>query len=47
MDNPGISLFNGNELNLSGVKQNDEDEEFLKEQKRLDEEVCIKILMYK
>lgn len=39
MDNPGMSLFHGNEINLSGTKQNEEDEDDLEEQRRRNEEV--------
>lgn len=39
MDNAGISLFQGPDINLSLAKQNDDDEEDLEEQKRRNEEV--------
>lgn len=39
MDNAGISLFQGNEINLSNAKQMEEDEEDLEEQRRRNEEV--------
>lgn len=44
MDNPGMSLFHGNELNLSNAKQNDDDEEDLEEQRRRNEEVSRNII---
>lgn len=39
MDNAGMSLFQGTEINLSDAKQNDEDEDDLEDQRRRNEEV--------
>lgn len=46
MDNAGMSLFQGTEINISNAKQNDEDEEDLEEQRRRNEEVKNVICKY-